>query len=72
MQDGDDLILSVEISPDNPRGDLRVRAEIADENEPSERLRTSFVTNYPEIENFRLRIAKLLEREADEAVLVGR
>ena len=72
MQEGDDLMVSVEIGPDNPRGDLRVRVELADYNEPTERLRTSFLINYPDLEDFRLSIAKLMDRQADEAVLLGR
>lgn len=34
MQNGDDLILRLEIAPANTRGDLAVRFEIADEHEP--------------------------------------
>ena len=72
MQEGNDLMLSVEIAPDNPRGDLRVRVELADYSEPAERLRTSFVTNYPDLESFRIGIANLMDRQSDEAVLTGR
>jgi hypothetical protein len=70
MQEGDDLIISVDIGPDNPRGDLRVRVQLADDNERGERLRTSFVTNYPDLENFRLDIGKMMDHQCDEAVLI--
>jgi len=72
MQQGDDLILRIEIAPANKRGDLRVHFEIADDVEPQERVRGSFLTNYPDIETFRSEIGKLMDRELDEAVLTGR
>ena len=72
MQEGDDLIVSVEIAPANATGDLRVRVELADYTEQSERIKTSFVTNYPDLEQFRAAIASLMDRKADEAVLSGR
>ena len=72
MQEGDDLIVSIQIAPENATGDLRVRVELADESEQSERVRASFVTNYPELEAFRLGIAALMDRKCDEATLAGR
>jgi hypothetical protein len=72
MHEGDDLIVSIQIAPANLTGDLRVRVELADENERSERIRTSFVTNYPNLEKFRIAIAALMDRKTDEAVLAGR
>lgn len=72
MQEGEDLVVSVEIAPANQRGDLRVKVELADYTERSERLRTSFVTNYPDLDAFRLALAELMDRKAEEAVLVGR
>jgi hypothetical protein len=72
MHEGDDLIVRIQISPANSTGDLRVRVELADEDERSERVRTSFVTNYPDLEQFRIAIAAMMNREADEAVLPGR
>lgn len=71
MQEGDDLILRIEIAPANRRGDLTVRFEIADEYEPRDRTRASFLTNYPDVDAFRSEIAKLMDRELDEAVLKG-
>ncbi|MFL6846456.1 MAG: hypothetical protein ACJ8ER_16435 [Allosphingosinicella sp.] len=72
MQEGDDLILRIEIAPSNRRGDLVVRFEIADNHEPAERIRGSFLTNYPDVDSFRSSIARLMKREAEEAVLSGR
>jgi hypothetical protein len=72
MQEGDDLILRFEIGPANKRGDLIVRFEVSDSDEPRERLRASFLTNYPDLDAFRSAIAKLMANEIDEAVLSGR
>lgn len=72
MHEGDDLIVSIQIAPANPTGDLRVRVELADEDRRSDRVRTSFVTNYPDLEQFRVALAALMDRKADEAVLAGR
>ncbi len=72
MQEGDDLILRLEIAPANKRGDLAVRFEVADEHEPGCRMRGYFVTNYPNLDAFRLGIARLMNGEGDEAVLTGR
>ena len=72
MQEGDDLILKVEIAPANASGDLKVAVEIADDNNRSNRVRTSFTTNYPDLLSFQSQIAQLMTGEIDEAVLSGR
>jgi len=72
MQEEDDLILKVEIIPANARGDLRVGVEIADEHNQTDRVRTSFTTNYPDLVAFQHQIAQLMAGEIDEAVLSGR
>jgi len=72
MLEGDDLVVGLEIAPANATGDLRVQVELADYTEKSERVRTSFVTNYPDLEQFRKAIASLMDRKADEAILSGR
>lgn len=69
--EGDDLILSIEIAPANRTGDLVVRVEIGDDLERWARVRTSFLTNYPDLEAFRLAIGELMDRKIDEAVLGG-
>jgi hypothetical protein len=75
MQEGEDLILRIEITPANKTGDLLVRVEIADDLQdrgPRDRVRSSFITNYTQLESFRSEIAKLMDREISEAVLTGR
>ena len=72
MQEGEDLRLSIEVGPANATGDLYVQGEVADYNNPKQRVRTSFLTNYPELEAFRVSIAKLMNRTANEASLSGR
>ena len=71
MQEGDDLILRIEIKPTNPRGDLAVHYEVADMHEARNRIRGSFLTNYPQIAEFRAAITRLMDKEIDEAVLTG-
>lgn len=75
--EGDALVVSVEIAPAGNRGDLAVKVWLRDhtemgEGEPSECLRTTFITNYPDLEAFRLAIAILMDGRADEATLLGR
>jgi hypothetical protein len=73
---GDALVISVEIAPAGKRGDLAVKVWLRDhtemgEGEPSECVRTSFITHYPELEAFRLEIANLMDGKADAAKLTG-
>jgi hypothetical protein len=75
--EGDSLVVSVEIAPSDNRGNLAVKVWLRDYAEMGEGVlldcvRTSFITNYPDLEAFRLAIAKLMERKTDKAVLVGR
>ena len=74
---GDTLVVSVEIAPANNRGDLVVKVWLREhtemgEGEPSECLRTTFITNYPDLEAFRLAIANLMDGKAEKAELLGR
>lgn len=71
MQEGDDLILRLEINPADNCGNLDVRFEIADDYEPRNRVRGSFLTNYPELAAFRVEIAQLMTREVEKAILGG-
>jgi hypothetical protein len=71
MQEGEDLRLSIDIGPANSTGDLSVEAEVADYNNPTQRVRTSFLTNYPQLEAFRVSIASLMDRNVNEATLLG-
>lgn len=72
--EGDALVVSVVIAPAGRRGDLAVRVWLRDmgEGQPSECLRTSFLTHYPELEAFKLEIANLMDGKADKAKLLGR
>jgi len=72
MQEGEDLIVRLEIAPANKRGDLAARFVIADEHEPGCRASGWFITNYPDLDAFRAGIARLMDREAEEAILIGR
>lgn len=70
--EGDALVVSIEIAPANGRGDLGVKVALRDHTDATECLRTSFITNYPDLEVFRLAIANLMDGKIDEAVLLGR
>ncbi|RQW44107.1 hypothetical protein [Novosphingobium sp. LASN5T] len=71
MLEGDDLILGIEIAPANKRGDLIARIEVAYDREPQQRVRASFMTNYPQLETFGAEIAGLMNAGFGEAVLTG-
>jgi hypothetical protein len=70
--EGDALVVNIQIAPANRRGDLKVSVDLADYVDAAERLRTSFLTNYPELEAFSASIDRLMKREVAEAVLPGR
>jgi hypothetical protein len=69
--EGDALVVRIEVAPANSTADLKISVEVADHHEKSERVRTSFQTNHPEIAAFGGSIEKLMKREASEAVLLG-
>ncbi len=77
---GDSLAISIEVMPADVRGNLKVRVQLCDrigmeivgEGEPSACLRTTFMATYADIEAFRLAIEQLIDRNVDEAVLIGR
>ena len=74
--EGDSLVVSVEVAPADKRGNLSVQVWLRDYVEngdgvPQNCVRTTFHTNYPEVENFRIAIAELMDGKAKEAVLVG-
>lgn len=71
--EGDSLVVSVEIAPADTRGNLRVKVWLRDldDGPPSNCIRTSFVTNYPELEAFRKSIREMMDRKSDAATLVG-
>ena len=75
--EGDSLFVSVKVAPADKRGDLAVQVWLRDytengEGQPSNCVRTTFKANYPELENFRHSIARLMDGKIEEAVLVGR
>ncbi|TDW67603.1 hypothetical protein EDF57_102489 [Novosphingobium sp. PhB55] len=72
MQEGEDLKLRLEVATDDRRGNLSVRFEVADDDKPEDRARGRFLTNYPDVDAFRLEIARLMRNEVEEAVLNGR
>ncbi|MBU7589493.1 MAG: hypothetical protein KAF42_09810 [Sphingopyxis terrae] len=65
-------VLGVQITPANARGDLKVRVEIADQDDPTDCVKTSFQTNYSDLAAFQLEIAQLMAGEIEEARLSGR
>ncbi|WEZ82189.1 hypothetical protein P6U16_13490 [Rhizobium sp. 32-5/1] len=69
--EGDDLILGVRIAPANSTGGLLVSVDIADDRRHGDRLKTSFLTNYADVETFRRSLLNLMDRKIDQAVLTG-
>ncbi|RZF59030.1 hypothetical protein EWE75_24050 [Sphingomonas populi] len=72
MQEGDDLKLRLEVVPADKRGNLFLKFEVADDDEPEDRARGRFLMNYPDVDAFRREIARLMKNEVEEAVLNGR
>ncbi|WP_294336131.1 hypothetical protein [uncultured Sphingomonas sp.] len=71
LQEGDDLILKIQIVPADKRGGLIARFEVADDYEPQYRARGYFLTNYSDLDTFRAEIARLMKGEIDTATLLG-
>lgn len=57
--------------PDDALGHLRVRVEIAEYLKPARRVRSDFVTHYPQLEVFGTGLLRMARRQAIEAVLLG-
>ena len=70
-QQGDDLILRLEVAAADKQGNLSVQFEVADDQRPRNRMRGYFLTNYPDLEAFRHGIAQMVCAGAEEAVLTG-
>ena len=66
------IVLAIGIEPADKRGNLTVDATVADHIEPRQRVSALFTTNYPDLDRFRDEIARMMRREAEEAVLTGR
>lgn len=74
--EGDSLVTSVSVAPADTRGNLSVQVWLRDYTEngkgkPLNCVRTTFKTNYPDLETFRQGIAQLMDGKSDEAILVG-
>lgn len=72
MQTGNDLMLRLEIASADKRGNLAARFEIADDDDPQTRVGGSFITSYADVDAFRSSIARTMDNESEEAVLMGR
>lgn len=70
--EGEDLIIRIEIAPVDAIGHLRVRVEVADLNEPDNRLKVAFQTTYSEIDAFRVALGPLLNGQDAKATLLAR
>ncbi|WP_100259645.1 hypothetical protein [Qipengyuania seohaensis] len=74
--EGDALVVSVEVAPADKRGNLSVQVWLRDnlemgEGVPQNCVRTTFKTNYPELEAFSQAIARLMDGKVEEASLAG-
>mgnify|MGYP000014619105 CR=1 FL=1 len=72
MQEGDDLIVRIAIVPHGKLGELVVRVELADQYEPTNRVRASFTTTYSALDLFKADLSRLMAEELDRAELLGR
>lgn len=71
MHQGDDLIIRIAIAPKNNTGDLLVSVVIANDHDQSQRLHSSFITDYAAIDSFRRDIARMMTDGEHQAVLHG-
>jgi len=72
MQQGDDLTSRFGIAPANRTGNLAIQFEVADDYAPCNRACGLFLSNYPDLEAFRLGDARLMNRKATAAIFTGR
>lgn len=71
MQEGADLILPLEIAPADKRGNLADSFVIADDFDPRDRVRGTFLTNYPNLAAFTVGIEQLMNCNVEKAILSG-
>jgi hypothetical protein len=69
--EGTDRIISIQISPANPRGTLRADVEIADKDDRDYRVRSASLTQYSEIEVFSRALIGIASGQQETAILVG-
>jgi hypothetical protein len=68
---GDDLMLSVSVRPADSLGHLDVTIEIADQKDPSCRLRAKLLTTYSELDRFVPDLRRVASGSGAEAILSG-
>ena len=68
---GNDLRIALKFVQVNSRGELKVAVTVADYLEPDRRLRTDFLTHYPQLETFSRSILRMLDRKTGAAELEG-
>jgi hypothetical protein len=68
---GNDLMVAVRIAPLGSLGTLEVRAEIADPDDATCRLKAKFFTSYAGLDRFSSQLRRLATGERTEAVLEG-
>jgi hypothetical protein len=68
---GDDLIIGIHIAQADVQGTLLVQAELADQNDGSQRVKASFRSNYSSLEKFGQAIGRMMKGDLEEAVLSG-
>ena len=66
-----DRIISIQISPANPRGTLRADVEVADKDNRDYRVRSAFLTQYSEIERFSRALIGIASGQRETAILIG-
>lgn len=67
-----EVIVGISILPANKTGDLDVIVRIADHYDTRRQCQAVFQTNYPAVANFASELMAVMDRQRDEAVLLGR
>lgn len=67
-----EVIVGISILPVNKTGDLDVIVRIADHHDTRRQCQAVFRTNYSYTANFAVELEALMDRQRDEAVLLGR
>jgi hypothetical protein len=67
-----EVIVGISILPVNKTGDLDVIVRIADHIDTRRQCQAVFRTNYPDTANFAAELKAVMDRQRDEAVLLGR
>ena len=67
-----EVIVGFSILPANKTGDLDVIVKITDHFDTRRKCQAVFRTNYPEVASFAAELKELMDRQRDDAVLIGR